>query len=133
MVRRDATDEEILDGVREWVALLAAGDFASASSFLHLDDDAFSMPWTPERLEDWIANYGFDEPLDGGRRMRVTPIETAVGDLPPRFEVLRDRDEPPEVEFDLPLNGEWSDLTAIFKLAEVDGGWALTLYDLHVL
>jgi hypothetical protein len=40
---------------------------------------------------------------------------------------------PPGVEYDLPLNGEWSDLTAIFHLMRVESGWAYSLWDLHVL
>ena len=37
------------------------------------------------------------------------------------------------VEFDLPIDGEWSDLTAIFTLSEVEGSLVLSLEDLHVL
>ena len=57
-----------------------------------------------------------------------------------RFEVYRynqQRDQSPQAigsaEYNLPLNGEWSDLTAIFELVMVDGALGLWLYDIHVL
>lgn len=37
------------------------------------------------------------------------------------------------VDYDLPLNGEWSDLTAIFSFKSKDGGFAFYLDDIHVL
>lgn len=89
--------------------------------------------WTAEDLEVYLANYGSWEALGDGRIMRVTPIASAVGELVPRFEVVRG-DGLPVIEFDLPLNGEWSDLTAVFELTETaDGRWGFLLYDLHVL
>lgn len=36
------------------------------------------------------------------------------------------------IDFDLPLNGEWSDLTAQFEVVAVSNGWTLLLRDLHV-
>lgn len=37
------------------------------------------------------------------------------------------------VEYDLPINGVWSDLTAIFWLRRMPDGLALELYDIHIL
>jgi hypothetical protein len=37
------------------------------------------------------------------------------------------------VDLDVPLDGAWSDLTAQFEFAPVDGGIGISLYDLHVL
>ena len=37
------------------------------------------------------------------------------------------------VDFDLPLNGEWSDVTATFNIREVEDAWVLCLEDIHVL
>lgn len=89
--------------------------------------------WTADRLKLFITNYGSDQPLADGRRMTVTPIEAAQGRQDPYQDVTRFEDRPPMIEFDLPLDGEWSDLTAIFDLIDVGGGWAFALQDLHVL
>jgi hypothetical protein len=36
-------------------------------------------------------------------------------------------------EYDIPLNGEWSDLTAIFRILKTPKGYVVFLNDLHVL
>jgi hypothetical protein len=36
-------------------------------------------------------------------------------------------------DYYVPLNGEWSDLTAQFEFRKRDGGYAVILHDLHVL
>ena len=37
------------------------------------------------------------------------------------------------VEHDVPLNGEWSDLTAQFEFVRFPKGYAVVLHDLHVM
>ena len=72
--------------------------------------------------------------------VHVAP-ESAVGGPRPRHEV--DRWESPrdlgdgrlaigQVWFDLPLDGEWSDLTATFEIQRAVGGVQLVLNDIHV-
>lgn len=132
-----ASDDELLSVVRDWVELVAAGSFQAAVQLLYLPaDDYAAGRWTAESLENYIGNYGFWEPLGDGRVVRVTPLASAVppADAPdrqPRFEVIRGQGLP-NIEFDLPLDGEWSDLTALFDIEEVDGRWAFVLTDLHV-
>jgi hypothetical protein len=58
-------------------------------------------------------------------RPNATPTEEVI---------RRDADQlAGSVDVDLPLNGEWSDLTAQFEFEPVDRGIALSLYDLRVL
>jgi hypothetical protein len=47
--------------------------------------------------------------------------------------VFRPEGRLPLIDFDVPLDGEWSDLTAQLEVIAVPDGWALFLYDLHVL
>ncbi|MFI0449714.1 hypothetical protein [Actinomadura sp. 6N118] len=65
--------------------------------------------------------------------MRVTSPDTADGQRPGIAEILRDDDMLPHVEFDLPLNGTWSDLTAIFDIGEDTGRWVLILDQVRVM
>ena len=37
------------------------------------------------------------------------------------------------LDHDVPLNGQWSDLTAQFEFLRRPGGFAVVLHDLHVL
>ena len=135
-LRVNATDDEIRSAIEQWVQALAEGKRADAYALLwHPADEQL----TPERLHSLISNYGSDQPRPDGRTFEVTsPIMAAGGGS--RFEVYRyseQQGKPPQAigsaEYNLPLNGEWSDLTAIFELLMVDGALGLWLYDVHVL
>ncbi len=63
----------------------------------------------------------------------MTPLEVAVGGPVPRHEVDRDGADRGFIWFDLPLNGEWSDLTATFWFMPSDDGTVIALDDLHVM
>lgn len=129
----NASDEEILQAIRQWAGLLAAGDYDAAFSLtLHGPED----PWTPELMRTVVSNYGSIDPRPDGRAFRVTPLETASGGPTPRHEITRFA--PCEglvgsAWFDLPLDGEWSDLTATFELRKVDQHLVLLLEDIHVM
>lgn len=128
-----ATDEELLTVADAWVDLLVAGDFVAASDFLHHPGHYDECAWTAVEIETYLANYGSWDPYDDGRVYRVTTRRDATGDHLPHRDVIRFTDDRlPRIECDLPLNGEWSDLTAVLQVEAVDGGWALSLYDLRV-
>jgi hypothetical protein len=141
VLQLDADDDEILAVCREWVDLVAAGRFRDAIDMLYIPASYDpSQHWTPESLQTYIGNYGSWDPLADGSVVRVTPIETAriPADAPgrqPHANVVRPSSDPRagSVDLDVPLDGEWSDLTAQFEFAPVDGGIGISLYDLHVL
>lgn len=100
-----------------------------------------SKHWTAELLATVIRNYGFIEPLASGRTFAVTPIESALGEGP-RFDVTwfdaggERRPDDARVGFahyDLPLNDEWSDVTASFDIVDSADGLVLSLDDVHVM
>ena len=37
------------------------------------------------------------------------------------------------IEYDIPINGEWSDLTAQFEFYKKENGYSFLLHDIHVL
>lgn len=133
----DASDAEVLAVVRRWVDLLAAGQYAQAQALL-LRDGA-ERDWPPELVAEVIAAYEPPSGASSGAVSHVTPVGQAqVLDLRPHHEVARwEAGGRPgvvgDVHFDLPMNGAWSDLTAIFWLRRVAEGMALELFDIHVL
>lgn len=137
----DAGDDEILEVCREWVDLVAAGRIADAIDLLYVPAAyQASQRWTRESLPTYIGNYGSWEPLADGRVVRMTPMATArVPDGRPNFQPhadvvrLTQNRSAGSVELDVPLDEEWSDMTAQFEFAPVDGGIGVSLYDLHVL
>ena len=130
---RSATDEQILTVVRRWADLLAAEQY----------DRAYGMTahnsyhqWSPGLMRDVIEGYGLPEPHHRGP-FRVSPVATATGGARARRKVTRRAapahdGEVGEVWFDLPLNGEWSDLTATFTIHELNGEVVLCLEEIHV-
>jgi hypothetical protein len=135
----NATDEEILDVVRKWASALARQDYEAA--FAMTTHDPYYR-WTPDLIKAVIQGYGLPEPRWDGKIFQVTPIETAVGGPPPRHEVEYFEQPRPisetgqmavgEVWFDLPLNGEWSDLTATFEICRSNDCTVLILNEIHV-
>jgi hypothetical protein len=118
--------------IESWIALLVAGRTGEALALL-----VPSERWTPELLDTVVRHYGFIEPRRDGKTFSVTPIASAVGGGS-CFTVEWLSQPAPDgrvgwAQFNLPLNGEWSDVTATFDLLETAGGLCLALDDLHVL
>ena len=129
----NASDETILNRVREWVNLLAADRVEEALALLSAEDA--ERDWPPDRVREAIAGYELEPDVLSA----VTPVETArAEDIQPSHTVDRwEHESRPgvvgDVAFDLPVNGVWSDLTALFWIKQVPEGLALELYDIHIL
>jgi hypothetical protein len=129
-----ALDEELLAAIDQWVKLLAEERYEDALAFLPARDY-----WTPDLLSRVIDGYGFPEAHPSGTSFRVTTPTTAAPGSKSRY---RQVDRWPEpnligtvgvVRYDLPLNGHWSDVTALFDLRPHDDILDLVLDDIHVL
>jgi hypothetical protein len=125
----NATDDEMLALVERWIDDLSRGDYAAA--YARTSHDPY-YEWTPELIHAVIAGYGLPEPHRRGP-FSVTDRLSAHGT--PRYEIDREDLGPgtvAEVWYDLPLNGEWSDLTATFRF-ERDGDFLrAVLQEIHV-
>jgi hypothetical protein len=137
----DATDAEILAACREWIDLVADGRLADAIEMLHVPDQYDeSRRWTAESLQTYIANYGSWDAWPDDRTWKITAIATArvpadLANSHARADLIRLDADPRSGSawLDVPLNGEWSDLTAQFEFEPIGDGTSLSLYDLHVL
>ncbi len=120
-VPRDATNDEVLDIIRTWVDILATGDYEAA--FTAIISDAESETWTPYFLKIAVEGYRSPEFYPDTERFQVTDWRTAQGG---NSEAIQEVTwyEPNtsgvagSVEFDLPVNGQWSDLQAEFDVWE---------------
>jgi len=133
LLRSSATDNDILSLVKRWVDALAREDYGSAYNMTAHEP---YYEWTPQLIREVIEGYGLPDPHPDGP-FKVTPLKSAKGDLAPRHEV--DRFDSPyasgaigEVWFDLPLNDEWSDLTATFAIYRLDSNIVIALNEIHV-
>ncbi|MCB2408238.1 DUF7668 domain-containing protein [Hymenobacter lucidus] len=123
---------QILLFIREWIALLFEEKFAEACNridgSIHPEN---SVAWTPELLNEVLMDYAWHE------RMPVV-TNPAKMDLTDEQVYFYKYDSPAQhgyaVEYDIPLDGEWSDLTAQFSFVENSNNlYTITLEGIHVL
>jgi hypothetical protein len=121
--------------VREWLDLLAGGRLEDACGRLD-EPNSYGLRWTPAALTDLV-----EDTFGPGTRFRVehpegprfSPVATALGRRPPMIGAYKDGSGF-WVDHHVPLNGEYSDLTAQFKfLWRGNHVLAVILHDLHVL
>ena len=124
----DATDEQILDVVRLWVDHLVHERYGEALRVVEARDH-----WTSDILETVIRNYGSIDPMYDASAWKVTPLESASGGPTPRHDLDRCDDGRAFIYFDLPLNGEWSDVTATFDVVPEDDGLHIVLDEVYVM
>jgi hypothetical protein len=132
MELRDRTDEAVRAVIDRWLVELCERNVDGALAML-----VPSKQWTPELLATVIRNYGSIDPFWDGRTFQVTAPESATG-KGPRFNVTwfegsRSDGFAGYAHYDLPLNGEWSDVTASFDIVETRHGLCLALDDIHVM
>lgn len=137
----NATEETILEGVKQWVELFGAERYDEAVQWLYCPPA--EVRWKPLTLKSLVTNYGLTDPRTDGKTYRVTAIATAksrTGAQPYQDvewfsagSLQVGRGVVGFVTFDLPLNGEWSDVTATFLIHKVADRLRLQLEDMHVL
>jgi hypothetical protein len=135
----DCPDAAILAAAEEWTDRLAAEDFAGAwEMLLHRAGEVWAP--TPAALKARIRQCGCEVPIPG-ESLRVTPTATAAGERWRRLPALSrtadgDTYRGPAIrgrlDWQLPLNGEWSDLVASFDLLEHDDVLVFVLAALRV-
>jgi hypothetical protein len=136
MVPLSPTPEaDLVSFIRRWFSLLAAGLQAEACAEID-EPNVYGLGWTPDDLQECV-DMTF---LPGSRfrrehpeGLRFTDPATATGGdgRPDIIELSGGRGY--WVDHEVPLNGEWSDLTAEFEFARRADGFAVILHDLHVL
>lgn len=125
------TDSEILAVVDSWVDDLEREDYHAAYS--RTEHDPY-YSWTPDLIRAVVEGYGLPEPHPCGEIFKVTARQTATGKQ--HYRTVDRTDIPAssiaEVWYDLPLNGEWSDLTVTFRVESRGDATVLVLEQIHV-
>jgi hypothetical protein len=119
LLSRNSTDEEILEKVYTWLALLDAEDYVGETkAILYGKTD----PWGADYLRKAITEYRQDGIASNERPARITSIKTAkILDHKPDYNIIRYLRNDTGLfgaidNFDLPINGYWSKLTADFVI-----------------
>jgi hypothetical protein len=130
----DAPEKSILDFVKRWMKLLADDPLDESCALLE-HPNRFGVVWTPDLIKETVHDTFSPDTLF----YKYHPEGPIFTDP---YELEEQRDIEP-IEFDdgsgyafdyaVPLNGEWSDLTAQFEILKRPNGYAVFLDDLHVL
>ena len=114
--------------------LLAEGRFEEACALLD-EPNAYGSTWTPRLIQETV-NDTFDPESRFYKAHPEGPIFTDPSELGERIEIeVLELDDKRgyAFDYDAPLNGEWSDLTAQFEFLKRSNGYAVVLHDFHVL
>jgi hypothetical protein len=124
----------IFQFVRNWFKLLAAGRLEEACALID-ESNCYGRRWTPQLILEVLHDT-------------FSP-DTIFYEFHPEGPVFTDPDEVEEscratiidlgdaygfhLDYDIPLNNEWSDLTAQFEFMQRPSAYAVILHDLHVM
>jgi hypothetical protein len=139
----NATDEDIIGLIDQWVILLEQEKYEEA--YLYLDTETF---WSAELIRDIIKSYG-DEmdnkvtlhnngtAMDGAGNVEAAKQRKEVVGYSKQRTIEEGIDwfdeNRGEVWYDLNINGLVSDLTATFDLERRSGRIHIVLQDIHVM
>ncbi|MBK9164352.1 MAG: hypothetical protein IPM21_10660 [Acidobacteria bacterium] len=132
-IDRQYPEKAIINFIREWFRLLSSGDLREAC--IALDEATnYGHVWTPTSIELILNEVFSDDTIfyrEFGPPRFSDPDELST----PKLEAAGEFDDGSGYWFDypVPLNGQWSDLTAQFEFHEREKGFAVILQDLHVL
>ena len=130
----DSPEQDILAFVKHWMKLLAEDRLDEACRLLDEPND-YGMVWTPDMIRELVADT-FSPDTIFYKFHPEGPIFTDPYELEEQSdrEVYRSEDGTTYYfDYDIPLNHEWSDLTAQFEFRKRSNGLAAVLHDLHVM
>jgi hypothetical protein len=124
-------EAELVQFARSWFRMLARGDWESALASID-EPNMYGIRWTKEDIVQLLHDtYGpgslvqtaaptaFSDPDTASGTERYTVDELDAGGF--------------WLDYDVPLNGEFSDLTAQFEFHPRSSRYAVILHDLHVM
>ncbi|GAA4848908.1 hypothetical protein [Algivirga pacifica] len=126
----EVQQNKIIQWIEEWLRLLEKGSFNRAfNTILH---DPYYQ-WTPQLMENVISNYGFPEDTIGKYRIEFPQGEDSSYAQINFWWDSSSQKKVAIIEYEVPLNGTWSDLTISFEVKENRNVFEITLNDIHVM
>ena len=113
--------------IRNWICLLSMGMFEEALKLID-DPNNYGIKWSAESIKKVLADY-----VGNGVTFSITDPDKIEGDGRPNL-IMFNGLQGFAFDLDLPINGEWSDLTVQFEfIKKTKGYYAVILQDIHVL
>lgn len=115
------------DFVRNWIRLLSKGKLEEAIKQIDAPNN-YRIKWSAESIKKVLRDY-----VGKGVTFSITDPAEMEGDGRPNL-IMFNGLQGFAFDFDLPINGEWSDLTVQFEFIKKSKGYyAVILQDIHVL
>ena len=136
LTAKDSTEPEVRRLIHQWVRVLATGDYDTAAAMV---GPVGSVRYSGPELRACIGAYSrkYREAASIEAKAALVPAVSEPSALDQSGERLTIYPVVPDgtclVEYDVPLDGTWSDLTAVFRLTPSARGLELGLYDLRVM
>lgn len=129
--------DAILQSIRSWLKLLAKQDFEQAADFLYPIPGA-RPPFSAEMIRDAVGRYNRsyrEATIDNRAQFLPNVTDPDLMDLSHENMVIYTRTDVgiAIVEYELPIERVWSDLTAKFIILQLADSYGLGLQDLRVL
>jgi hypothetical protein len=125
--KTESIREEITLFIRNWVELLSNNEFEKACQQLDATESDYD-PWNVTNLKEAFLDYG----AVGRMPVINSPYQM---DLTTEKIEFYDYDDGSgwTVDYDIPLDGEWGDLTAQFSFKKAGDSFVVKLNDIHVM
>lgn len=122
--------EDVKLFIREWVKLLSENKFEEACALLdEPEDNDRNIIWNAENLKEVFLDYFWHERMPFINDPYQMNLDKEVIDF---FEY--DDGSGYAVDYDIPVDGEWGDLTAQFSIQkDTTNLYRIILEDVHVL
>ena len=118
-------NDETTSFVRNWIKLLSQGRFDEA--FAQIDEpNQYGIKWTAGKFLKVISDYS------RGKKYKIDNPDLINGDGRPSLVAFKNASGY-SFDYDLPLNGNWSDLTLQFEFQKRSEDFAVILHDVHTL
>jgi hypothetical protein len=118
-------ETDLVKYVERWVGFLAKSQWTDAFALTDAPNQ-YGIRWSETEIRRTLTEYGC------GRTPTVTQLNLMA--TPGRSSVVARADGSGySVYYDLPLDGEWSDLTAQFDFTWNGESYQASLHDLHVM
>ncbi len=133
-IQSNNIEQELIAFVQSWFNLIAQGHINEACNQLD-KPNCYGIKWNAKKIQVLISDEFSPDTLFGSSHPEGVAF-SSVSQTSGKFsaDVLKfDDGSGYTVEHDVPLNGEWSDLTAQFEFVGEFPEFEVILHDLHVL
>ncbi len=121
----DKVSQQATIFVRNWIKLLSEGKLNEALSQID-EPNQYGIRWTALEFLKVMSEFCH------GKKYQINNPDSLTGDGRASLVVFKDGSGY-SFDYDLPLNGDWSDLTLQFEFRKRTQDYAIILHDIHTL